>query len=122
MNTLFFSESNKGRRLTANILIYLEGKPDYQGFLGKRRRKNRIAGASWIKKALPPLLTALPFSGSAAKRGGSTSYRFDQLTFLICNSNSRTVRPRSRSYRTCCTSEFVRITWIIRTNTHDRYM
>ena len=60
MNTLFFPESNKGKRLTVDILIYWEGNSDYQGFLGKRRRKNRIAKASYNKKALSRGLTGLP--------------------------------------------------------------
>lgn len=57
--------------MTANILIYLEGKPDYQGFLGKRRRKNRIAGASWIKKALPPPLDSTSFFRKCRQEGGA---------------------------------------------------
>ena len=46
MNTLFFPESNKGKRLTVDILIYREGKSGYEN-------KERTFGGE--KNGLPKL-------------------------------------------------------------------
>lgn len=69
MNTLFFPESNKGKRLTVDILIYWEGKSDYQGFLGKRREKNQIVGASWKKEGEKIGLPKLPITKKPCQEG-----------------------------------------------------
>ena len=55
MNTLFFPESNKGKRLTVDILIYWEG--------------NRIIRASWGKEGEKIGLPKLPITKKPCQEG-----------------------------------------------------